>query len=114
MISAVSVASGAPERTTTFTNGSGLASCVAAKKTIGVNSSRKSVYFASFTSPTISYTGRSMPLPSSTWKVAPTGLEPPKNVLANRCVTMATLREPGVSRSLKSRPARIGVAIVRK
>ena len=64
--SLVTVASGALDRSTTCRNGSGAASCDAARNAIGVNSSRRSVYFASFTRPTISKTGRSTPAPSST------------------------------------------------
>ncbi len=45
--------SGALDRSTTCRNGSGFSSCATSKNTSGVISSRKSVYFVSFTMPTM-------------------------------------------------------------
>ena len=49
--------SGAFERSTTCRDGLGSSACAASKNTSGVISSRRSVYFVSFTTPTMRYRG---------------------------------------------------------
>ena len=63
--SAVIVASGAADRSTTCRPESGSASCDVEKNASGVNASRRLVYFVSFTTPTMCKYGRGCPSPSS-------------------------------------------------
>src|SRR6188472_1024324 len=82
----------------------------AGRKKVGGITSRRDSYFESFTMPTISI--------GAAWlgfvKCRPMAITPGKNLRAADSFTMATGAEVFVSRSSKSRPARIGVRNVRK
>src|SRR5262249_18590732 len=107
------IAAGRPlVRTSKFTKGNADFSCDAAKYPSARPDSRRLPYFESLAIPMISIvvSGTGYPMRN----VRPTGLADPKNFLTADSPRIATFGELGVSRSLKSRPATIGVPNVLK
>src|SRR6266436_3563442 len=106
--------SGSVDRIRNWPRDGGWGSWALARNAIGPKFSRKSLYFVSFATPTISNDDCGSLGVVSIQNRRPIGLAPFNNLRARISLTMATLGVLAASRSSKSRPARRGLRRVAK